>query len=124
MLPPVLHHVSLEVRPDDVERTVELLGLLGFERVPAPEPIAEYVTWVEREETQIHLIHTPEPTVPPLGHAGVVAPGFDAALGRLREAGIEVEESRELWGEPRAFAILPGGGRIEIMAEPPRSGPS
>ncbi|MGH2963329.1 MAG: VOC family protein, partial [Solirubrobacterales bacterium] len=76
------------------------------------------------EETQIHLIHTPEPTVPPLGHAGVVAPGFDAALGRLREAGIEVEESRELWGEPRAFAILPGGGRIEIMAEPPRSGPS
>jgi hypothetical protein len=115
----VLHHVSLEVRPDDVERTVELFRLLGFDRVPAPEPIAEYVIWVERQETQIHLIVTPEPTVPALGHAGVVAPEFDVALGRLREAGFDVEDSRELWGDPRAFALLPGGGRIEVMAAPP-----
>jgi catechol 2,3-dioxygenase-like lactoylglutathione lyase family enzyme len=115
----VLHHVSLEVLPDDVERTVELFVLLGFERVPAPDPIAEYVTWVERGGTQIHLVRTPEPTVPALGHAGVVAPEFDPALDRLRGAGFEVEESRELWGERRAFATLPGGGRIEVMAEPP-----
>ena len=31
----MLHHVSLEVEPDDVGRTVELFELLGFERVPA-----------------------------------------------------------------------------------------
>jgi hypothetical protein len=96
--------------------------LLGFARVPAPDPIAPFVTWLERDGTQIHLIHTAEATAPPLGHAGVVAPDFGAAVGRLRDAGFDVEDADELWGEPRAFAILPGGGRIEVMAGPPPAG--
>jgi catechol 2,3-dioxygenase-like lactoylglutathione lyase family enzyme len=115
----VLHHVSLEVRPDDVGRTVELFELLGFSRVPAPEPIAAFVTWVDRDGTQIHLIHTPEPTVPALGHPAIVAPDFGAAVGGLRDAGFEVEDADELWGAARAFALMPGGGRIEVMAAPP-----
>jgi hypothetical protein len=117
----VLHHVSLELRPEDVERSIELFELLGFERVPAPEPIAAFVSWIERDGTQIHFIHTPEPTTPQLGHPGVVSPDFEAAIGRLRDAGFEVEEARELWGERRAFAVLPGGGRLELMAAPPPS---
>jgi len=64
----MLHHVSLEIAPDDVERTVEFFGLLGFERIAAPDPIAPFVTWLEASTTQIHLIHTPEPTTPTLGH--------------------------------------------------------
>jgi catechol 2,3-dioxygenase-like lactoylglutathione lyase family enzyme len=116
----VLHHVSLEIRPDDVERSVEFWGALGFERVPVPDEIAEYVTWLEREANQIHFIHTPEATTPALGHPAVVAPGgFDETVARLREAGFEVEDSRELWGEPRAFALMPGGQRVEVMAAPP-----
>jgi catechol 2,3-dioxygenase-like lactoylglutathione lyase family enzyme len=118
----VLHHVSLEVRPDDVERTVALFELLGFARVTAPDQIAPFVTWIERDGTQIHFIHTPEPTVPALGHPAVVAADFEAALGRLREAGFEVEDADQLWGEPRAFALMPGGGRLELMAAPPPSG--
>jgi catechol 2,3-dioxygenase-like lactoylglutathione lyase family enzyme len=115
----VLHHVSLEVRPGELERTVELFETIGFERVEAPEPIAEYVVWLEREATQVHLIQTPEPTVMPLGHPAFVARDHDAALAALRGAGFEVEESSELWGEPRAFATLPGGQKLEIMAAPP-----
>jgi catechol 2,3-dioxygenase-like lactoylglutathione lyase family enzyme len=115
----VLHHVSIEVSPDHVDRTLELFGLLGFARIPAPAPIAPYVSWIEREGTQIHFIHTPEPTVPALGHPAVVAADFEAALGRLRSAGFEVEEADELWGKPRAFALMPGGGRVELMASPP-----
>jgi catechol 2,3-dioxygenase-like lactoylglutathione lyase family enzyme len=118
----VLHHVSLEVKPDDVDRTIELFQLLGFERVPAPQPIAAFVTWIERDGTQVHFIHTPEPTVPALGHPAVVAADFEAALGRLRQAGFDVEEADELWGEPRAFALMPGGGRLELMAAPPPAG--
>jgi catechol 2,3-dioxygenase-like lactoylglutathione lyase family enzyme len=115
----VLHHVSIEVAPADVERTVLFWAALGFERVGAPGDLNGYVTWVEREGTQIHLIHTPEPSVAALGHAAVVAPDFEAAVARLREAGFEVEEARELWGERRAFAIAPGGHRVELMAAPP-----
>jgi hypothetical protein len=115
----VLHHVSLEIRPDDLERTVELFEIVGFQRVEAPAPIAEYVVWLERDATQVHLIQTPEPTVMPLGHPAFVPPDYDAAVIALRGADFEVEESRELWGERRAFATLPGGQKLEIMAAPP-----
>jgi catechol 2,3-dioxygenase-like lactoylglutathione lyase family enzyme len=115
----VLHHVSLEVAPGDVERSVEFFGLLGFDRVPAPEPIAAFVTWLERDANQIHLIHTPEASAPPLGHPAIVASDFEQAMARMRDAGFEVEPADELWGEPRAFALMPGGQRVELMAAPP-----
>ncbi len=115
----MLHHVSLEIHPDHVERTLELLELIGFERVPAPEPIADYVDWVERQGTQVHLIHTPEPATQHLGHPAFVVPAFASTVASLRDAGFEVDEARELWGERRAFVVLPGGQRAELMAAPP-----
>ncbi len=118
----MLHHVSLEVPPDEVERTVEFWTLLGFERLPAPDAIAEYVTWLERDANQIHLIHTPEPAVPSLGHPAVVAADFEEAVAALREAGFRVEEAEQLWGEPRAFAVAPAGHRVELMRAPPAVG--
>jgi catechol 2,3-dioxygenase-like lactoylglutathione lyase family enzyme len=117
-----LHHVSLEVPPDEVERTVAFWEILGFERLPAPESIAAYVTWLERGANQIHLIHTPEPGVPALGHPAVVAPDFEDTVAALRDAGFTVEPASELWGEPRAFAIGPAGHRIELMRAPPPPG--
>jgi catechol 2,3-dioxygenase-like lactoylglutathione lyase family enzyme len=115
----MLHHVSLEVDPEDVDRTIELFGLLGFDRVLAPDPIAPFVTWLDHGGTQIHLIHTPSATTPMLGHAAIVATEYDASVGRLRDAGFEVEDADELWGERRAFVLTPGGGRLEVMAAPP-----
>ena len=116
----MLQHVSLEVPPADVERTIEFWTLLGFERTEAPGPIAPFVTWLQRDGTQIHLLHNDAATVPPLGHAAVVAEDFEAAVKRLREAGLEVEEARELWGASRAFALAPAGHRVELMAAPPQ----
>jgi catechol 2,3-dioxygenase-like lactoylglutathione lyase family enzyme len=131
----VLHHVSLEVLSEQVEPSVKFWGLLGFDRVSAPEPIAPFVAWFEASptphaafaakaahtniRTQIHLIEVPEPTVPKAGHAAVVTDDFQGAFDRLVAAGFEVEESRELWGERRAFATAPGGHMVEIMAAPP-----
>jgi catechol 2,3-dioxygenase-like lactoylglutathione lyase family enzyme len=119
----MLHHVSLEVPPDEVERTVAFWGVLGFERLPAPDAIADYVTWLERGRNQIHLIHTPEPSVPALGHPAIVAPGdFDATVTALREGGFEFEESQRLWGKRRGFAVAPAGHRVEVMEAPPPPG--
>jgi catechol 2,3-dioxygenase-like lactoylglutathione lyase family enzyme len=84
-----------------------------------PEEIARYVSWLERDGRQIHLIHTEGATVPALGHAAVVAADFEPTVAALRAAGFEVEDARELWGERRAFAIAPGGHRVELMAAPP-----
>jgi catechol 2,3-dioxygenase-like lactoylglutathione lyase family enzyme len=118
----VLQHVSIEVPPGEVEPAVEFWALLGFERVESPEPLGGYVTWLERRGTQVHLIHTDAATVPQLGHAAVVVEDFQATLDRVAEAGHEIEESRRLWGARRAFAIAPGGARVELMESPPPTG--
>ncbi len=115
----MLHHVSIEVDPAQVEDCVACLELLGFTQVPAPEALGPYFTWVERQGTQIHLIHTEVATVPQLGHAAVVVADFEATFAALERAGHEPERHRELWGEPRAFVTIPGGHRVEFMAAPP-----
>ncbi len=115
----MLQHVSIEVAPPDAEATLAFWELLGFRRVESPEALGGYVSWLEREGTQIHLIHTEEATVPVLGHAAVVVEDFEATLERVRAAGHEAQETRQLWGARRAFAIAPGGHRVELMASPP-----
>jgi catechol 2,3-dioxygenase-like lactoylglutathione lyase family enzyme len=118
----VLQHVSIEVPPAEVDRAVEFWSLVGFERVESPEALGGYVTWLERAGTQVHLIHTDAATVPVLGHAAIVVDDFASALERVAEAGFEVEESRRLWGARRAFAVAPGGHRVELMESPPPTG--
>ena len=114
----MLHHVGIEVAPADIERTVELFQLLGFELVEPPETLSEF-TWLERDGTQVHLMPTDTPTVPPRGHTAVAVVDFEAAFAALGEHGFEVERRREHWGAPRALVIGPGGHRVELMAATP-----
>jgi catechol 2,3-dioxygenase-like lactoylglutathione lyase family enzyme len=116
----MLHHVTLEVRAADLERSVEFWELLGFARVDAPAQLADTFTWLEREGTQIHLMRTEQPTVPEHGHAAVVAPRFEETAAALAEHGFELRPKRRHWGAARAEAIAPGGHRVELMAAPPR----
>jgi catechol 2,3-dioxygenase-like lactoylglutathione lyase family enzyme len=115
----MLHHVGIEIAPTDVDRAVEFFTLLGFERVEPPSALANGFTWLEREGTQVHLMHEEQPRVPPRGHLAVVLPDFDASLARLHERGFETLPGREHWGARRAHAIAPGGHRVELMAAPP-----
>ncbi len=115
----MLQHVSLEVPPGEAERMIEFWRLVGFEEVEAPEALGDAIRWVERDGTQIHLILTEGHTAPVLGHAAVVASDHAEAKQRLREAGFEVQDTRQLWGADRAFAIAPGGHRVELMQAPP-----
>jgi len=116
----MLHHVGIEIDPGDVERAVEFFSLLGFEEVEVPAALADGFTWLEREGTQIHLMHEENPTVPERGHLAVVTPDFEATVERLHEHGFGSRPGREHWGSPRAHAIAPGGHRVELMAAPPR----
>jgi catechol 2,3-dioxygenase-like lactoylglutathione lyase family enzyme len=115
----MLQHVGIEVRPVDLERSIEFWRLLGFERVQPPPSLAGSFTWLERGGTQVHLMHEDSPTVPPRAHIAVVAPDFEDAFGHLATAGFEIERRSEHWGVPRALAIAPGGHRVELMAAPP-----
>jgi hypothetical protein len=114
-----LQHAGIEIAPDEVGRAVEFFTLLGFARVEPPPSLAVDFTWVEKDGTQVHLIHEDEPTATRRGHLAVVVEDFDMALARLQEHGFEVERRREHWGAPRALASCPGGHHIELMATPP-----
>lgn len=120
----MLHHVALELHPDQVEACVACLEILGFSRVPAPPELREYVTWLERGGTQIHLIESEAARPPQLGHPAVVVDDFAATFAALEDAGHSPERHRELWGKPRAFVTLPGGNRIEFMTAPPSAAQS
>jgi catechol 2,3-dioxygenase-like lactoylglutathione lyase family enzyme len=115
----VLQHVAHETRRGDVEAVLAFWALLGFEPVEPPPTLRGRTVWVERGATQIHLLLTDEPVVPPSGHAAVVAPDYEGALAALLAAGHPVERRAEHWGAPRAFVTDPSGHRIEVMAAPP-----
>jgi len=115
----MLHHVGIEVAPAEIERSVELWRLLGFAQVEPPASLSEF-TWLEREGTQVHLMPTESPTVPPRGHTAVVVADFDDTFAALAEHGFEVERRREHWGAPRAVVIAASGHRVELMAHPPQ----
>jgi len=115
----MLHHVGIEVTPAEIARTAELFELLGFELVEPPASLSEF-TWLEREGTQVHLMPTESPTVPPRGHPAVVVVDFERTFISLGERGFEVERRGEHWGAPRAIALAPDGHRVEFTAAPPR----
>lgn len=115
----MLQHAGIEIAPAEVERAVLLFELLGFARVEPPPPLAGAYTWVEREATQIHLMHEVDPVVPPRGHIALHVPDFEAALARLRDHGFDPVPGGEHWGAPRSVVTLPGGQRVELMSAPP-----
>jgi catechol 2,3-dioxygenase-like lactoylglutathione lyase family enzyme len=114
----MLQHVSIEVRPDQVEACVAFWALLGFEQVEPPESLRRF-TWVERAGTQIHLMPFDDPVTTARGHAAVVVEDYDGALDRLRQHGFEPRPGSNAWGAPRSFVRDPAGNHVEVMAEAP-----
>lgn len=115
----MLQHVALEVREADAQALLAFLALLGFEPVEPPATLAGRTAWAQRGGTQVHLLFTAEPVVPPEGHTAVVLDDYEASLGALRETGHGVDPRREHWGAARAFVTAPAGHRFEVMAAPP-----
>lgn len=119
-----LQHVSLEVASSDADAEAAFWTLLGFAELAVPDGLAARARWLGRDGTQIHLLLTDAPVVPPQGHAAVVVEDYPAALARLRDAGLDVRPRAEHWGAARAFARSPAGHRVELMAAPPPSAPA
>ena len=115
----MLHHVALEISPDDIEEEERFWELAGFERVAVPEALGDGYTWLEKAGTQIHLMHVDDPVIPARGHVAIISRDFEKTLARLVEGGFEPVEGRRLWGDRRVKVTSPGGHRVEVMASPP-----
>jgi catechol 2,3-dioxygenase-like lactoylglutathione lyase family enzyme len=116
----VIQHVSFEVGPEDLDACIAFYELLGFRRVPAPEQVAHFSSWLERDGDQFHLLQTPAPSRMNAGHAAVpLGDDYEPAQARLREAGHRVDDHEEYWGSPRSFVRDPAGNLLELMKLPP-----
>jgi catechol 2,3-dioxygenase-like lactoylglutathione lyase family enzyme len=114
-----LQHTSLEIRRQDVEAELAFWALLGFEHVETPSGLGGRATWVARNGTHIHLLHTDAPTVMPRGHVAILPDDYDATVARLREAGFDFRPDDPFWGAERGFVRTPAGHRVEVMGGPP-----
>src|SRR5688500_1030056 len=72
ILRPMLQHVANETRREDADAVLAFWALLGFTAVEPPPTLRGRTHWVQRGGTQIHLLLTDDPVVPPSGHAAVV----------------------------------------------------
>jgi catechol 2,3-dioxygenase-like lactoylglutathione lyase family enzyme len=116
----MLQHVTLEVRSDDVRSCVAFWELLGFSEMEPPPMLRDRFTWVEREDTQIHLVPVDAPVPAREGHVAVVADDYEATLARLTDSGYELREGSNAWDAARSFVRDPAGHLVEVMSKPPR----
>src|SRR3954451_10374777 len=119
----VIQHVSFEVKPDQLDACVDFYELLGFQQVTAPEKLAHFVTWAERDGHQVHVPRLRETSRMAPGHAAVpLGDEYEPTQERLRAAGHQVDDHEEYWGSPRSFVRDPAGNLIELMrfAPPPQ----
>ena len=122
----MIQHVTREIRHSELGQCVAFYGLLGFEPVPVPAGISGRAVWLEHSGTQIHLMFAADAVTAdrrPSGHVGVVVPGYDETVQRLRAAGHSVQPRRPHWGSPRAYVHDPIGNLVEVIAFPPSEMP-
>ncbi len=115
----MIHHVSLEVRPQDLPGCIAFWIVLGWREVPVPQGITDHGSWLERQATQVHLQLRDEPTIPHSGHFAIVDGNIDETVARIQDAGYELLERERYWGSRRIFTRCPAGHRVELMAAPP-----
>jgi len=121
----VIDHVGFEMTPAQAEDCAGFYELLGFERVEPPGGLGARSVWLARGGTSIHLVHSDRSGVPLAsgggtgGHIALVVESYEAVVGMLRAAGVEVDERAEYWGSPRCYLRDPAGNKLELMAFAP-----
>jgi catechol 2,3-dioxygenase-like lactoylglutathione lyase family enzyme len=115
----MLQHVTLEVGPGDVEACLEFWSRLGFEPVVPPPLLRDRFVWVQRGDTQIHMMPVEDPFTTRRGHAAVVVDDYEGTLRSLREQGLDPQPGEDAWDAPRSFVRDPAGNLVEVMSAPP-----
>jgi catechol 2,3-dioxygenase-like lactoylglutathione lyase family enzyme len=119
-MPPVrLHHASVQVPAQDLERCSafyrDVLGLRQVENLAG-------IAWFELPNgDHIHLLEG-QGAATSGAHFALQVDDFEDTLARVVEHGGEVHVSDDLWGSPRRFIRDPAGNLLEVFSSPPPLG--
>jgi catechol 2,3-dioxygenase-like lactoylglutathione lyase family enzyme len=113
-----LDHVQLAMPPQGEEAAEAFYaGLLGFERVPKPEPLAARGgCWFVRGATAVHLGVEKDFRPARKAHPAFAVRGLPALTAALDAAGTEVRPNPEREPGRGAYVDDPFGNRIELIA--------
>ena len=114
-----LDHVQLAMPPGrEAEAEAFYAGLLGFTRVPKPEPQASRGgCWFVVGATSVHLGVEEGFRPARKAHPALVVRDLADLAGRLREAGVDVRADPDAPAGKGAYVDDPFGNRIELIAE-------
>lgn len=112
-----LHHVSIPVRPDQLEAGRDFYtGPMGLEEIPAPAEFEEgRVVWFQLGERELHIFKE-EAANSPLSerHLALEVDNLAEARQRFEEHGVAVEEADPIHNRPRLYVRDPFGNKLEI----------
>ena len=112
-----LDHVQLAM-PAGGESAAETFyaGVLGFNAVPKPEPMASRGgCWFETGTTSVHLGVDPDFRPAKKAHPALVVHHLGALVAALRAAGIEVRPNPDRPAGAGCYVDDPFGNRIELI---------
>jgi catechol 2,3-dioxygenase-like lactoylglutathione lyase family enzyme len=112
-----LHHVQLAMPPGgEAEAEAFYAGLLGFARIPKPEPMARRGgCWFSSGPAALHLGVEEEFRPAKKAHPALVVRGLAAAMATLAEAGVAVRPNTDQPEGAGCYIDDPFGNRIELI---------
>jgi catechol 2,3-dioxygenase-like lactoylglutathione lyase family enzyme len=110
-------HVQLAMPPGrEAEAEAFYCGLLGFERVPKPPPVAKRGgCWFVSGPVKLHMGIDAEFRPVRKAHPGLIVDGFDALCSKLEASGVTVRPDTTLPGVRRCYVEDPFGNSIELI---------
>jgi catechol 2,3-dioxygenase-like lactoylglutathione lyase family enzyme len=114
-----IDHVQLAMPRGEESAARRFYGdVLGMREMEKPEELKKRGgCWFASGAVQIHLGVEDEFRPAKKAHPGLKCADYDGLLGRLRGAGIEVQEDRNIPGVRRCHVQDCFGNRLELIAE-------
>jgi catechol 2,3-dioxygenase-like lactoylglutathione lyase family enzyme len=112
-----IDHVDVTT-PEELEDEVLAFYRDGLGLQPREKPAhlgEEKGAWFVAGAQEVHISIDPH-NPPQRAHFGLVVDDFEAAVARLREAGVHLEQAPSIPGTHRLYTRDPAGNRIEISA--------
>jgi catechol 2,3-dioxygenase-like lactoylglutathione lyase family enzyme len=111
-----LNHVQVTAPEELVDEVLEYYrDCLGLESLEKPEGAGATGGWFRIGDRELHVSIAPD-NPPKAAHFGISVDDFGAAVERLRECGVHIEQARMIPGRTRCFTRDPAGNRIEILS--------